>query len=169
MKPAKKVARSFKNTLLFIIFLVVAFMIIGFYYGQDFLRDFAQSIAESNQTGTVSSLSLSAEETSKINSIFFEKTNYQDLVRQNLESYAKDSGLRVNNYEFANITPDATGFQTVSVDLKITSAVEYANLIKFLQHIETSLPKMQTTELNLSKDGTSDKVTVNEFKLEVYL
>jgi len=93
MNPNPKVANGFKYLLLFTMLLLLAFIIIGFYYEQNSLREFAQSIAGSNQTTTNTSsqsdLNLSKTEIDKIDSLFFEKANYQNSVKSDLNIYAR--------------------------------------------------------------------------------
>ncbi|MGB4420801.1 MAG: hypothetical protein WBI29_03320 [Candidatus Saccharimonadales bacterium] len=172
MNPNPKVANGFKYLLLFTMLLLLAFIIIGFYYEQNSLREFAQSIAGSNQTtpnaSSQSDLNLSKPEIDKIDSLFFEKANYQNSVKSDLNIYARKTRIKISDYIFSNTTSNKAGLQTVTVELNIKESVEYNNLIQFMKYIENSLPKIQIVNLNLERD-TNGKVAVKEFKVEVYL
>ena len=172
MNPNPKVANGFKYLLLFTIFILLAFIILGFYYEQKNLREFAQSIAETNKsitdTTSKSNLNLNKSELDKVNSLFFQETNYQTNVKNDINIYANKAGIKISNYIFSDITSSRVGLQTAVVELKIQGSVEYNQLIQLLQYIENSLPKIQIINLHLEKDSGS-KIIVREFKIEVYL
>ena len=175
MNPNPKAANGFKFILSFTIVLLVVFIIVGFYYRQNSLKEFAQSISNSHkstaQSSDKSSLDLSNDEIDKINSVYFQKTDYQSLVKKALDEFGGKSSVRISEYIFTNTneTNGSDGLQTSIVELKIEKSVEYNNLLRLLEYIENSLPKMQVINFNLEKESSSNKVIVKEFKIEVYL
>lgn len=172
MNPSPKVANGFKYLLLLTMLLLLAFIVLGFYYEQNALREFAQSITGNSQAtvnaSNQSNLNLSKIEIDKINSLFFEKENYKDSVKNDLSIYASKSSVKISDYIFSNTTSSEASLQTVVVELKMKEPVEYGSLMQFMKYTENSLPKMQIVNLNLEKNSDS-RVVVKEFKIEVYL
>lgn len=175
MKPNPKAANGFKIILSFTIILLIAFILLGFYYKQNSLKEFAQSIPKNNQSTAQSlenpNLNLSRDEINKIDSVYFQKTDYQSLVKKALDGFGRKSNVRISEYVFTNINDksDLSGLQTSVVELKVEESVEYNNFLRLLKYVENSLPKMQVVNCNLEKESNSSKIVVKEFKIEVYL
>lgn len=172
MNPNPKAANGIKYLLSFTIFILLIFIIVGFYYEQNALREFARSIAATNKStddiSNTTDTNLSNDEISKINNLFFDKTNYQSKIKKDIEIYSRKSSIKISNYSFSNVG-NINNIQTAVISLRISQAIEYSQVIEFMQYIETSLPKMQIVSLNLEKNDTDNKIIVKEFKIEAYL
>lgn len=172
MNPNPKAANGIKYLLSFTIFILLIFAVLGFYYEQNALREFAQSIAATNKSTTNNSneanTNLNNSEIDKINNLFFDKTNYQSEFKKDIETYGRKNNIKISNYSFSDAS-NINGVQTVVVDVRINESIEYSQIIQFMQYIETSLPKMQIVGLNLERNNIDSKVIVKEFKIEAYL
>lgn len=113
---------------------------------------------------------------------------YQDQVVNDIESYARQSGLRITKYGFtedaaatagagaapAATAPAASGaapaansaassFKTATVQIGFGTFIPYENFIFFLKKVEQNVTRMQVTELTLTpkpEDSSAVEVTM---------
>ncbi len=102
---------------------------------------------------------------SKADRLFATPSTYQGQVLTDLKRYASKTGLSIDATNFSD--PSATGEYSVAVTLG--QPVSYPNLIRFLEYVETSLPKLQVSSLTLSptSSATADSVSVGTIKINV--
>lgn len=193
MRQSTMTASKLRVILSVIVVFLIGLSAVGFYFGQDKLRTLAVSvshkIADSKVSGgDVQSLKkLQAELTTrqgivnKANSIMASSQDYQTQTIKDLDKYAADANIVISNYSFvqpaaaaapaagaATSTAPATGSTSVTVTL--TSPLAYTKLLKFMTAIESNLPKMQVSSVNLGRvaGGDRDAVKTEQLTIEVY-
>lgn len=192
MKKSKLNPTTLRTILTIIIILLIGLSSAGFYYGQTWLRTLAVSVSHTVADSKTGGNSIQAMQklqqdllaqqsiANKADSLVASSQNYQNQAIQDLDTYAAQAGISILNYSFVQPTaaPVAAGgtAQTTastgstSVTVTISSPVSYVKLLKFMTSIESNLPKMQVSSVNLSRDngGASDAVTTNQLVIEVY-
>jgi hypothetical protein len=178
---------SLINKLLIIILLLIAVILIGgFYYAQNWLKDFAVSSSNSTSQPTANTnvpadqsqietdLNNQKSAVDKAAKIVVSKQDYQNKIRQDLDKYALDTNVTITDYAptqqtATNNAPAINGVQSNYVKVSLKNPVPYTNLIKFIQAIETNIPKMKLTGISLTHAQESgDSVTVEPLIIEVY-
>ena len=192
MKKPKLTALKLRVMLSVTVIVLIGLTATGFYFGQNWLRTLAvsvsQTVADSKASGgDVQSLkklqtNLLARQgiVDKANSIISSSQNYQNQVIQDLDKYAAEANITISNYNFTSPTavaptPSSTA-QTApaagptSVTVTLTSPITYVKLLKFMTAIESNLPKMQVSSINLGRvaSGASDSVKTEQLAIEVY-
>ncbi|MBC7868632.1 hypothetical protein H7X69_00425 [Candidatus Saccharibacteria bacterium] len=190
MKNPKMTASKLRAILSATVIVLLVLSAVGFYFGQNWLRTMAtsvsQTVADSKASGgDVTSLKkiqadLLARQgiVDKAGSIMSSSQNYQTKVIEDLAKYAAEANIIISNYSFAAPTAaapttgaaaaPATGATSVTVTL--TSPITYTKLLKFMSAIESNLPKMQVSSINLGRvaAGASDSVKTEQLTVEVY-
>lgn len=187
MKKLQIKATSLKTTMLVVIFALAVVLVGGFYYAQVWLSDFANSSNVDSTKLTTSTLTPN-ELTQLTNELFIQKVasnkalnilassqDYKSKIQQDLNKYASDVGVKITQYDPApSLTskPDATmipGVQSNFVKITLENPVDYTSLIKFIKAIESNLPKMKLTGINITRSDNSDtSVNVDPITIEVY-
>jgi hypothetical protein len=168
-----------------IILLVLGGLIIGgFYYAQDWLRGLSGTSTQSAtsvvtdttipnqpQNNTTAQDAVSFKSTALVSS----KSDYQTKIQQDLNKYASETGVTIKDYSTtqapSNITatPLINGVEANYVKITLENPVTFTNLIKFIKAIETNIPKMKITGINLSRANNSgDSIKVDPIIIEVY-
>lgn len=187
MKKHQIKASLLRTLMLFVIFLIVGLLAGGFYYAQGWLGDFAASSNINSPQQTTNTLNptdliqlkneISSQQitVSKAAGIVTSKQGYNSKIQKDLNKYASIIGITIKNYgsvqppTVGETTPLFTnGVQASFVKITLENPVSYTNLIKFMKAIETNLPKMKLTGINLSRAGSGDSVTVDPLIIEVY-
>lgn len=190
MKKPQMTAIKLRAILSVAVVIIIALSIVGFYFGQNWLRTLAVSVshtvADSQASGNdVQSLKKLQENLltrqdiiNKANSIIASSESYQNQTIMDLDKYASDAGIAISNYNFAQPTTPAatttTGQPAVSgltsVTVTVASPLSYTKLMKFMTSIENNLPKMQISSINLGRvpDSDSDTVRTDQLTIEVY-
>jgi len=196
MKQSKMTATKLRIILSITVIILIGLSAVGFYFGQNWLRTLAVSVsrtvADSKASGSdVQSLKklqadLAARQSivNKANSIMSSSQNYQNQTIQDLDKYAADTGISISNYNFtqpaaatapttatsasAPTAAPATGLNSITVTL--TSPLAYTKLLRFMAAIESNLPKMQVSSINLGRVTGSDRdsVRTEQLTIEVY-
>lgn len=173
-----KSATKLRALLSFMIVLLFGLSAVGFYFAQDFLKQFAktvsQSIVDSSSGGSnlrslqqlQADLKSREDVIAKTSNIVTSITNYQDQAIKDLDIYAAKTGISIDRYDFSQAA-STSGLTTITVILK--SPVPYVGLLKFLRAIETNLPKMQVTGITLGRIvGDSSLVRAEQLTIQVY-
>lgn len=186
MKKTFIKASTLRVLLSFSLLVMLSGAVGGFYLAQDWFRSFAVEI---NTSGSTSSASNNAQNLIKIReeitknqaigekaSDFFASTqNYQTQIIADLNSYATASGITLTNTTWKQSVADAagiisrTGFATQSITVTLQNPVILTNLLQFMKSIESNLPKMQISSINISPIANSKtSVTIDPLTIEVY-
>jgi hypothetical protein len=183
MKKSKMSAVALRNLLIVLIFLVLGVAGVGFYFAQGTLvaysKTVSQSIANSHSSGSsIQSLkqlqdSLAAQQVAaiKATSISITNNSYQTQAVKDLGTYATSAGITVSNYGFPQAVAAAvsTAGPQTSITVTLSSPLSYTGFLTFLHSIETNLPKMQVSSVNMSRiDGASNSVRVDQITVLVY-
>lgn len=182
-------ATSLRNILIFLVLLTIVIAGGSFYFGRQWLHDYAvtvnHEVAEAtNSNSDVSTLKKLQKEIEqqqtiigKTQTLFSDQSNYQTQVVQDVSRYAAQLGMPTPNFTFQSSasTPSAGSPQTSTpatapgntVTVTIESPIAYTTLLKFISAIEQNLPKMQLTGINIGRsDGgmvTTDALTIQVF------
>jgi hypothetical protein len=194
MKKSRLSASSLRIILTVCIFLMVALTAVGFYFAQNWLRtlaiDASHTVADSTTSGdNIQSLQKLQQELEakqsinvKVNSLITNSQEYQNQAIRDVKKYASDSGITISNYGFGGAaaaapvatTPGAkaaavTPTTNPTITLKIDSPLSYERLLKFMNLIENNLPKMQISNITLTRVGSgSDTIAADTLTVEVY-
>ena len=192
MKKTGMNAITLRTILSVTVVILVGLSAVGFFFGQNWLRTFAvsvsQTVANSKASGnniqTLKTLqqSLLARQDiiTKANSIIASSQDYQTQTIHDLDKYAAYADVAISNYNFAQtaapVAPTAgtaqvaTGAGSKSVTVTITSPISYTKLLKFMAAIESNLPKMQISSVNLGRvdGGDNTSVRTDQLTIEVY-
>lgn len=178
MKKSKLNAIKLRSLLIVIIFLMMIGSTAGVYFAQDFLikhaKTVSQSVANSTSSGqNVQSLKKLQTELesyqsvmTKANNIQVPISNYQSRVIPDINNYATASNIKVKLSFSATALP--AGSKTAPITITLESQPQYTDLLKFLKLIETNLPKMQVSSINLTRDNTSQTVKSDQIIIDVY-
>lgn len=192
MKKSKMTATKLRVILSVTVIVLVGLSAVGFYFGQNWLRTIAasvaQTVADSKTSGSdVQSLKkLQADLLTrqgiidKASSIMASSQNYQNQTIQDIDKHAANANISISNYNFvqpaAPAAPAAIGLPTApaaastSVTVTLISPLNYTKLLKFMMAIESNLPKMQVSSINLGRvvGDDNDSVKTETLTIEVY-
>lgn len=165
-------------TLLFI--LVIAGGVGLYFLSLDRLKDYAAEVsnkvidseASSKQVQQLqtleSQLSQSDGLISKASDIFATEGNFQSQAVRDIRRYAQLTNLTVRTTTFNESTsaPNSRSFI-----VEIESPVPYQNFIRFLKGIENNIPKMEVSELKISRSasGASGQIDIDELTMVIYV
>lgn len=187
MKKPQLKATSLRTVMVIFITLIVVILVGGFYFAQSWLNNRAansniNSPGPTTITSSPTSLNQPNNESpgqtaasSKAAKVVASKQDYQTKIQQDLNRYASSTGLKIKDYGSTqppntNVTTTlVNGVQSSFVKVTIENPISYINLIKFIKAIETNLPKMKLTGINLSQPSdTGDTVNVAPLTIELY-
>ncbi len=161
---------------------------VGFYYIQQYLAKYSSTINTStaNDYSNVTAAeiqSLQQKLTSlqntigKASDIIIGRDNYQNQAIQDINKYAADSGVSISGgFSFTRPTTAKNSLRLFSgssdtdpVVFNIENPVEYSRYLKFIRLIETNIPLMQLSGINLSRsESTKTAITSDPISIEVY-
>ena len=176
----KNLKASALNTVLAISASVTLIILVGgFYFAQNSLRDYAAQIngTGANKTNQQTLKQIEDEITAtkanseKINSILASNQTYQTTIENDLKVYATANGIKIANLNLSptGITgPLVGGVRSNFITITLSNPVSINNLLRFMQAIDTNLPKMQITSLVMTPTADKNSATVDPIALEVY-
>jgi len=183
------------NTLKKIMITIITIMIIssglGFYFVQNGLKDLtietntlmfkaynndSKSRSKDNAApATDSQIIKLADRTMELIS---QPANFEQKSKSDITKYAQESGITINSITLVSDDqnnqdgkpPLANGVSSKKMLVSIGSPAPFNGLLKFAKAIETNLPKMQITNMNLSNiRANKDSVTIEPITIEVYV
>ena len=116
-----------------------------------------------------------------------ESYKYQNQIINDINKYAKKSGVSVTQYTFGTegastsagssgaktpTTGSSTGgssLKTASVSVAVKNPTSYRSLLKFVKYIENNLTNMQIANISLTGGDKGDEVTTDTFNIEVHI
>lgn len=181
-------ATSLRKAMSSAVFIIISTSAVGFYFGQDWLGKYATQVDQTTSGASASGSSSQAlsqlqEEiaknksvSAKAVSILASSQNYQSKIIDDLNKYASASSISIAGY---NLTQPSTAGEDASaaisgvksnfVTITLNNPIPMKNLLQFFKAIETNLPKMQITGINLAPSPSSkDNVTIEPLTIEVY-
>lgn len=201
-KPGMK-ATTLRSVLVVIIILILIIAGGGFYFAQQYLQTTAANVSQSLSNATVNTtgnnqglketeqiLAANQGTATKAIALLSSSQGYQAQVVHDLGVYAANTGVDIQDYNFAPSTtatpatgagvgattaPGTTpppaavgGTGSTTFTVTITSPVSFTSLMKFMTAIEQSVPKMQIAGINLSASTGTDMVTTDALTIAIY-
>lgn len=177
MKPKKQFKPQNLRAILTTLLVV---LVVGggglFYYGltlvQEYSVDVNHRLADATASGEQISqlqtlktqLSQSNSLIEKANQLFVNPSTYQGQMLNDVKNYADAAGLGLAATSFED--PATTGTYTMKLTLR--QPVSYSGLINFLNNIESNLPKLQVSSIELKYANVKDpnSIGTGEIKIE---
>lgn len=175
MKKDRRFKAQNLRSLLSLLFVIV--LLAGgalFYLGLNEVRDYSKEVNQQIANAEASEkkvtqlqnlknrLAESNQLVDKANQLFSTPNNYQARALADIERYASVAGLSTTGTSFGDQA-------STTVTVKFQSPVSYRKLLTFLSLVESNLPKMQVTSINLGypDDGNPENVRVGDIKINV--
>jgi len=180
-------ATSLRKAMFSAVFIIIIIACVGFYFGQGWIKQYA---AEVDQTTSGSSVKGSSPQAlnqlreditknqpagTKASSMIASTQNYQNNTISDLNKYASSTSISIAGYNLtqpatAGINASATisGLKSNFITITLNNPVPIRSLLQFFKAIESNLPKMQITGINISAAGSKDNVNVDPLTIEVY-
>lgn len=185
MKKTKFNSTSLRASLILLVLLMIAVLAGGFYYAQNWLNDMA---VEVNKTSTELAKNDNIQAQANLNKqitdlkpvelkasgLLSSSSVFQNTVTADVSRYATNTGIEIEGVSPSQLPVGATVSNVLGVNaqyIKVTlkNPVPYNNLIKFMKAIETNIPKMRLTGVNISHNpGMGGSVSIEPIILEVY-
>ena len=164
---------NLRTILAFLLFLLVVGGGGVFYLRLNTLKTYAtevnQTLADANaKEKQISDLQVlrnrllqSTELVAKADAMFSTPDTYQAQMLNDVRKYADVSNITIASTSFENGS-------TYTMVVRLLSPVSYDSLLLFLTNIETNLPKLRITSLDIGHqtDGKSGTVRVGDIKIE---
>jgi hypothetical protein len=187
MKTNYTEATTIRVVLATLAFLTTLTVIGGFYFMQNYLKDFANqpnaslksvSSVISSQSLTklqndISTYKISAD---KANAITLSSHDFPTKIINDLNKYAASTGIGITYAVVETPTSNLKSLAPINniqpkfISITFSKSMPFTNFIKFLKAIDTNLPKIQPTNINISRDPSSNSlVKVDPIILEVYI
>lgn len=179
MEPQKKKfkpqsLRTLLSTLFFILLLGGG---AGFYFGISTIRAYAVEVnnrlADADASGKQieqlqalrERLSQSTSLIEKADLLFATPASYQSQALTDLKRYADSTGLSITNTAFSD--PAENGVYSVTITLQ--QPVTYNSLVTFLSNVESNVPKMQVSSIELGPAGSGGaaRVKTGDIKIDI--
>jgi hypothetical protein len=173
--------------LLVSVILMVAVLVGGFIYASIWLADSASKIKAKNYSNVSGSIdgkqmtdlqqdvNSNKSNSIKATSLIVPSKTYENIIHQDLSKYANEIGIPIGDYSLSQkpsfMTTDApiTGVQPQFVSVSISGPVQFNKLLEFIQAIESNVPKMKISGINISSvSGQNSMVSVKPIIIEVY-
>jgi hypothetical protein len=184
MKKNSLQATSLRNVLTFLIIILLTASIAGFYFAQDWLNNMSNDISK-NSTSTSSNdsspqtliniqteISKNKAAAEKAKSVLSTSSDYKNQMAKDIRAYASNVGIAIKDVSTsqpAQTSSMGSGIQVGYAVVTFVNPVSIQNLLLFFKGIESNLPKMQVTAIDLSRDqGSNGVVSVKPITIEEY-
>lgn len=181
-------ATSLRIILALTFFLVVCLTAGGFYIGYNWLDQYAVEVYKTaprtfttkEEDQSIKKLQSEANQyklvSDKISDMVIPEDDYKNQIMNDLNKYASMSGISAPTYDFSKSDMLSTnGLSSISrpdskiIIISLNNPVSYSNFIRFLKYIETNLPAIQITGLNITKsNASSDMITIEPITVRAY-
>jgi hypothetical protein len=187
MKKNKFNATFLRSLLLTSIVLIVVVVVGGFYLAQGWLSDNAANSKTKSYTSMTSNLSSDElvllqndvynhrADSIKATSLIAPDAGFENGIRQDLNKYAADIGMSVSNLSltkppsFEVGTIPIAGVEPKYISVTIGNPVQFTKLLEFIQAIETNIPKLRLTGIDITgKANQNGYVTIKPLTIEAY-
>ena len=102
--------------------------------------------------------------------------HHQEKIIATIEHYASNSHLTIASIDFP--TPKSKGKKEITASVTFRSPANYNDFLNFMKLIEAGLPRMQITDLSISKalanradkdkKGSPDDVNISSVQLKIF-
>jgi len=184
MKKNHIQATTIRPILIIAVFLSIFLMFGGFCLAQDYLKTLANNIMGNNssesssfQTDQQIKSDISENQTTvnKLDKFVASSQDYQNQAIIDLNTYASATGISISGQsttpapETESLATLSNGIQANYIQVELNNPVKYSSLLKFISAIETNLPKMQLTGINITPDSADKSyVSVEPLIIKVY-
>ncbi len=163
--PVASLSRLFTSVLTVVILAIGALLFFAFKDLPPYAETVNQKLEQANLHPASNTPSTDTATLNKRASLFYSTTEtYKEQAETDIRKYAQ-----LTNIPIQSITPDGGngGLQVVSV--KLTGAVEYDDLLRFITATEGNLPNMKIQSLSMSASGgtSSGMVMVQTLKIGI--
>ncbi len=130
----------------------------------------ADSKASADQIQTLQELERQIDKDSglikKADSVFATSSNYQSQAIRDIRHYAGLAGIGVTSTTFNDNSADSTR----SFTLSLSSPASYRSFLRFLMAVETNIPKMEVTQLHISRAQTGgDEISLENIRMVIHV
>ena len=181
MKKPNINASTLKIIMRSIIVISICLSVLGFYIVQKSLNTFATEVgavvskSTTPSDGLVNSNSLKNEiakyqtSSDKAGKIAFSSLNFKDEISKYISKYTSLNNISVTDFSYSNTAmTQAVGIlATDNVTVTLSGSVNFTDLMQFLKSIESTIPKMQISKINLTRN-TDKTLTVAPITIEFY-
>lgn len=159
--------------------IVIVGAIAIFYLGLNQIRSYALEVTHASEDASASGSMIEQLKTlqtqlaeakalvDRADRIYSTDITYQSQAVKDLQKYASEAGVSITNTDFTQPETADPSYRVVKISL--AQPVSYEHLLRFLQLIEGSLPKMQAEGISITRplqpDG--DAVGVNDITIRI--
>lgn len=180
-------ARTLRSLLLVCIALFITIIIGGFIYAYGWLSDNANDTKTKSYTNVSGNLPTNEivklqddvnshrGDSIKATELVTKSQNYTEIANKDLNKYAADIGISIANFGVSQkpsyMTTDVqiTGVTPQFITISFTGPIPYTKLLEFINAIESNIPKMKITGINIENSPNQDgSVLVKPIIIEVY-
>ena len=177
-------ATSLNKLLKTLFFITLIIIIGGFYCAQNFLRDIAHKSQMSNPA-TITDITMVQElkiqlsnyktQIKKASDLTTTQANFRNQTIDDVNTYATKAGISIDGYDTTsssnNIASSVqmTGIMPQYITVTFKNPVPYANFLQWIKYVESNIPKMQVTGIDISSaDTNSTTINVKPLTIEVF-
>ncbi len=173
MKKSQLKAVYLRTSMQIAVLLIITILVGGFYVTQNWLNDMA---IRSNASSKINSNNLTPPELDllknemskqktaieKTSNIVTSKSNYKNKIQQDINQYASKNNISIANFRLTqqpadkSTSPIINGIKSNYIVVTIKNPVKFADFIKFIKGIETNIPKINLTGINISRKTDQD-------------
>lgn len=176
MKKSSMKATSLRSLLVLLVLLVIGGIAAGFYYGLGRVKEYAVEVSHTNadaraaeqQVGELqklkTTLANSESLVKKANQLFATESTYQTRAIQDVQRYANRAKITITDTSFPEAQQSSDSH---TLTISIGSPTTYSNFIRFLESIESNLPKMQVTGITVSRVSDST-IAVEDINIKIF-
>jgi hypothetical protein len=175
-----------RTILIILTVILTAGLVGGYFYVQDKLSGYASEVGKTTselaakentekQAGLDTALAQYKPSVDKAAAFVAPSGSYLGIVTSDLRKYASETGVELSDISPAQapaiqVNPGVIGLQTSYVKVTIKNPASFTGLMEFINGIETNLPKMQLTGINLTHaSGDADRINVDPLIIKVYI
>ncbi|HUC96731.1 MAG TPA: hypothetical protein VMR16_03665, partial [Candidatus Saccharimonadales bacterium] len=114
-------------------------------------------------------------DSAKAASLISSDVGFENSIHQDLNKYAAGIGISVTSISpiqppsFESTVASIAGIEPEYVSITIGNPIQFTKLLEFIQAVETNIPKMRITGIDITNDANQDgSVTVKPITVEVY-
>ena len=173
-------ATNLRNIIISIILIVTILVIGGFYFTQEWLKNFTQEVVTIDNSSKIKhsvhdlnelkfNVTRMQETNNKAISVFMTGNDIKNQITSAINNYAVYNNINITNYSQIQ-TDTHNNIQTNSITVTLANPIPFNNLMIFMKMIENNIPKMQIDGINATRSQTSNSsVVVEPFTIKVYI
>lgn len=165
--------QELRNLLGFILFVLIAGGVGIFYLGFEQLKTYSAEVSQELQAARSSearaeqqqSLKIALEDSQNLiataDALFSTPDSYTPQLTSDITAHASAAGIN------ATVTPEDASSGSYILSVAINGPTDYSSFIKFLDGIETNIPKMDVVGLIINRvESDQSKISVSNMKIK---